>query len=73
MNELLIWAKTHPELAFALTSCFVTALFHPRTDAEYAAMPPQLAAFFKFVAAVGVDPIRMMAAIKTVLTGKGSP
>lgn len=55
------WAALHPltvtlaVLAWPAVTSLWTAIFHPRSREEYAALPPRRAAFFKLIAAVGCD------------------
>lgn len=71
---MIEWLKANPlvwELAlFPVLTALVTWLFKPRTEVEYAAMHPRLAALLKLVAAVGFDAPKILDALTQVATGK---
>jgi hypothetical protein len=60
MNTLLAFLSSHQEVMYSVAVAGAGALFNwicrPRTSEEYLALPPRVAAFFKFMAAVFPDP-----------------
>lgn len=66
-NDILAFAKAHPEMFWALMTAFLTALFKPRSDEEYAKLAqfsPRVAAGLKLMSAFGLDPVKAVEAIK---------
>ncbi len=50
----------------------VTALFKPKTPEQYAAMPKRLAAFLKFVGAIGFDVPNTLEAVRQGIANKST-
>ena len=63
------WIKHHPELVWPIVTAIVTALMRKRTAAEYAAMPPRLAAFMRLVGAAGFNLPKVIETIGLLITG----
>lgn len=76
----LEWLRANPALSMLLVYLVlgvVSALFKPRTAEEYAKMPPWIAATLKFVAAIGLDPVKVVEALVSIMKipapGNGDP
>jgi hypothetical protein len=74
MSSVLAFVEAHPDLVsvvlWPLITALVTALFKPRSPEEYEAMPPRVAAGLKLLAALGVDPVKAVEAVKQLVSGK---
>lgn len=68
IEAVVAWGDRHPELMVALVwpiiSALFNALFKPRTPEQYAAMHPRVAEALRFVAAVGIDPVKAVDALR---------
>jgi hypothetical protein len=79
MQGALDWLRANPALsvlfAYLLTGV-LTALFKPRTSEEYARMPKWVANGLKFLAAIGLDPVKvvevLVATLRLPAPGDGS-
>lgn len=73
MHRVLDWLEAHPALVSLVLVPFVMALVNailrPRTAEEYAALPPRLSAFLKFLRAVFPDPQKAAQAAAQVVSG----
>lgn len=73
----LLWAHAHPELCAALVwptvSAILVLLFKPRTPEQYAAMNPRVASVFRLIAALGLDPVKALDALKKLVAGVKPP
>lgn len=60
MLAIADWLESHPAIVslvlVPLTMALVNATLRPRTQEEYAALPPKVSAFLKFLRAVFPDP-----------------
>ena len=74
MSEFLAFVEAHPALfsvlVWPLLTAIITAVFKPRTPEEYDALPPRVAAALKLVAALGLDPVKGLEALKQLLAPK---
>lgn len=70
---MLQWIEQNPVLfsvvVWPLVTAIVTAFFRKRTAEEYAAMPPRLAAFMRFVGAIGFDAPKALETVRLMVTG----
>jgi hypothetical protein len=70
------WARANPALmvciVWPLVTGVLTALFHPRTPAEYDAMPKWKAEIMRFLSATGLDPSKAVDALRKLFE-KASP
>lgn len=73
----LNWLDAHPNvlhfIVWPLISAIITAVFKPRTPAEYEAMPPRISAFLKIVGSLGIDVPNLMDAARQLTAGKAKP
>jgi hypothetical protein len=72
MSGFAKWAQDNAALLailWPLLTALVTILFKPRTDDEYAKLPPRVAAFLKLVAALGLDVPKVLEALGQVASG----
>lgn len=71
--QILDWARAHPVILTAvvwpLLTALLTSVFHSRSPEEYAAKNPRVAAFWKLVAAVGVDVPKVIDALGIIVAG----
>jgi len=80
LQGALDWLRANPALAglfvYLLTG-LLTAAFKPRTPEQYAALPKPVAGFLKIASAIGLDPVKLVEALVTLLKipgpGDGSP
>ena len=57
-------------ILFPVITFLVTQLLKPRSPEEFAAMNPRVAAFLKFVGAVGFNGPKILEAIAQMVTGQ---
>lgn len=72
MTGFAKWAQDNAVLLailWPLLTALATTLFKPRTDEEYARLPPRLAAFLKLVAALGLDIPKVLEAMGQIARG----
>lgn len=65
MSSLFAFASAHPALMVAivwpLLTAVLTAIFKPQTPEQYARLAskhPRLADFWRFIGAIGLDPVK---------------
>jgi len=75
MTSALEFMSTHKALMMAivwpLLTAVLTALFKPQTPEQYlqlAAKHPRLADFWRFVGAIGFDPVKAVLILQQLLT-----
>ncbi len=68
------WLDAHPNvlhfIVWPLLSALITAIFKPRTPAEYEAMPPRMSAVLKAVGSLGIDVPNFMDAMRQLTAGR---
>jgi len=70
ISKALLWIQANPALATLLvylSTGVLNAIFKPRTPEEYAKLPKWAAATLKFIAAIGLDPVKVVEALVTIL------
>lgn len=67
---MIDWILAHPELVVYVVVGIVTFLVKPRTEEQYAKLPPRVAAFLKLLGALGIDPRKVGESVKQVIKGK---
>lgn len=70
------WLESHPAIVslvlVPMTMALVNATLRPRTQEEYAALPPRVSAFLKFLRAVFPDPQKAAQAAAQVVSGSNA-
>lgn len=70
---MLKWIEANPVLfsvvVWPLVTAIITGLFRKRTAEEYAAMPPRVAAFMRFIGAIGFDAPKALETVRLLVTG----
>jgi hypothetical protein len=71
IDSIVAWGDRHPELMIALVwpivTALVNALFKPRSAEEYAALHPRVAQVLRLVAALGLDPVKAVDALRALV------
>ena len=74
LTTVLEFIKAHPaivSLAWPLLTALLTAIFKPQTPEQYAALAvkhPRLADFWRFVGAIGFDPVKAVMVLQQMLS-----
>ncbi len=73
LSSITTYLAAHPELVvFVLTAVF-SWFTRDRTEAEYVAMNPRMAAFLKLVASLGIDTPKLVRQIQQLISGVPVP
>ena len=75
MTSLIDFARANPlvmtAIVWPLLSALLTAVFKPRTEEQYVALAvkhPRLADFWRFIGAIGFDPVKAVQMLARMLT-----